>query len=60
MKKKSKRGERIDNIAGTGTVTVAGKIWTARTANGEIVEPGALVRADSIQGVKLIVTPLRP
>lgn len=49
---------RIDNIAGTGAVAIGGKTWTARTADGSTVEEGALVRADSIQGVKLIVTPL--
>lgn len=50
--------QRIDNIAGTGAVSVAGKVWTARTVNGEIAEEGDLVRAEEIQGVKLIVTPL--
>ena len=49
---------RIDNIAGTGAVTVDGKTWTARTADGETVEAGSLVRAESIQGVKLIVSPV--
>lgn len=47
---------RIDNLAGTGAVSVDGKTWTARTAKGETVEEGALVRAEQIQGVKLIVT----
>ena len=50
--------QRIDNIAGTGAVSAAGKVWTARTASGETVEEGDLVRAQEIQGVKLIVTPL--
>lgn len=49
--------QRIDNLAGTGAVTVGGKTWTARTADGRIVEPGAVVVAGSIQGVKLIVSP---
>ncbi len=47
--------ERIDNLAGTGAVSVDGKVWTARTVDGAIVEPGAVVRALEIQGVKLIV-----
>ena len=51
--------QRIDNLAGTGTVSVGGKIWTARTADGQTVEPGAIVVAGSIQGVKLIVTPVK-
>lgn len=48
--------ERIDNLAGTGAVSVDGKVWTARTADGAVVEPGAVVRALEIRGVKLIVT----
>ncbi len=51
--------DRIDNIAETGSVAIAGKVWTARTADGEIVESGELVRVDDIQGVKLIVTPIK-
>ena len=50
--------QRIDNIAGTGAVSVGGKTWTARTASGEIIEAGVHVRADKIEGVKLIVSPL--
>lgn len=50
--------QRIDNIAGTGAVSVAGKTWTARTESGETAEAGDLVRAEQIQGVKLIVSPL--
>ena len=49
--------QRIDNLAGTGAVSVGGKTWTARTAGGETVELGATVVAHSIQGVKLIVSP---
>lgn len=49
--------QRIDNIAGTGAVSVDGKIWTARAANGETVEPDALAKVERIEGVKLIVTP---
>ena len=49
--------QRIDNLAGTGAVSVGGKTWTARTADGSTVELGAVVTALSIQGVKLIVSP---
>ena len=49
--------ERIDNLAGTGTVSVGGKLWTARSATGETVEMGTVVRAAGIEGVKLIVIP---
>ena len=48
--------ETVDNIAGTGAVFVGGKLWTARTADSEIIPEGALVRADAIEGVKLIVS----
>ena len=50
--------ERIDNIAGTGAVSVGGKFWTARSATGSIIETGTLVKAAGIEGVKLIVVPV--
>ena len=50
--------QRIDNIADTGAVSVGGKTWSARTADGSIAEKGSLVRAEDIRGVKLIVSPL--
>ena len=50
--------QRIDNIAGTGTVSVGGKTWTARSINGDTAEIGSLVRAEQINGVKLLVSPL--
>ena len=49
--------QRIDNLAGTGAVSVGGKTWTARTEDGAVMEPGAVAVARSIQGVKLIVSP---
>ena len=49
--------QRIDNLAGTGAVSVGGKTWTARSARGETFEPGAVVIAGSTQGVKLMVLP---
>ena len=51
--------QRIDNLAGTGAVSVGGRTWTARSAGGETIELGAVVTAQSIQGVKLIVSPVR-
>ena len=47
--------KRIDNIAGTGTVSVGGKLWTARSATGDPIEEGTLTVVRSIEGVKLIV-----
>ena len=48
--------EKIDNIAATGLVKVGGSVWTARTADGSVIEQGAIVKVEKIEGVKLIVT----
>jgi len=48
---------RIDNMAGTGAVNVDGQIWSARAENGTVIEEGAQVVVQSIQGVKLLVLP---
>ncbi len=48
--------ETVDNIAGTGAVYVDGKTWTARSLNDEIIAEGELVKAQRIEGVKLIVS----
>ena len=50
--------ETIDNVAGTGAVKVAGKVWTARSADGGIIPEGARTEAIRIEGVKLIVKPI--
>lgn len=47
--------EDIDNVMGTGAVSVDGKQWSARTADGTKIPRGDLVRTMYIQGVKLIV-----
>ena len=47
--------ERIDALAATGAVLADGKMWTARTADGSVLEPGAIVTVREINGVKLIV-----
>lgn len=49
--------EDIDNLSGGGTVSVGGKLWTARSVDGEYIPAGSLVRAIRIEGVKLIVRP---
>jgi len=51
--------ERIDNIAGEGSVIVGGRVWTARAENGEGIEKDAQVKVLRIDGVKLIVEPYR-
>ena len=52
--------EDIDNVLGTGAVSVGGKIWTARMARPDgKAKKGELVRAVRIEGVKLIVEQVR-
>lgn len=48
--------QAIDNIQGTGAVSVAGKIWSARRMDGDAVLPeGSEVVVDHIEGVKAMV-----
>ena len=48
--------EDIDNVLGTGAITVSGKEWTARMDNAEhSAKKGEVVTAVRIEGVKLIV-----
>lgn len=48
--------EDIDNTKGKGFVNVKGVTWTARSSNGSLIEKGAMVVVDKIEGVKLLVT----
>ncbi len=52
--------ETIDNLSGTGAVYVDGKTWTARTVDEEVIPEGQLVKAERIEGVKLIVSKIAP
>ena len=48
--------EAIDNVLGTGAVTVGGKVWTARTEEPDgKAETGKVMTVVKIEGVKLIV-----
>ncbi len=47
--------EQIDNLAEAGAVRVDGKVWTARSADGVILEPGDVVLVERMEGVKLYV-----
>jgi len=48
--------ETIDKLRGTGAVSVAGKVWTARTDEPEkIIKEGTVAVVERIEGVKLIV-----
>ncbi len=52
--------EKIDNVMGTGTVNVDGKVWTARTDDQNITaQVGDKVTVLRIEGVKVIVKPAR-
>ena len=48
--------QAIDNVAATGQVKLGAMYWTARSANGENIPEGALVRVERIEGVKVFVT----
>ena len=51
--------ETIDDLRGSGAVSVAGKVWTARTGKDDLsIEKGAKARILRIEGVKLIVEPV--
>lgn len=50
--------EDIDNVEATGAVSVGGKVWTARSADGVQIKSGAVVSVLRIEGVKLIVEPV--
>lgn len=47
--------ETIDNIGAKGQVSVSGSIWTARSADGSVIEKNEKVTVERIDGVKLIV-----
>lgn len=51
--------ETIDNVAGTGAVSVGGKVWTARCAEESVIRAGTHATVLRIEGVKLIVNPVR-
>ena len=50
--------EAIDNLAAAGAVHIGGKTWAARSADGKPIPAETLVRAEMIEGVKLIVRPV--
>ncbi|HHV31093.1 MAG: NfeD family protein [Ruminococcaceae bacterium] len=49
----------INNQLGTGQVNVMGSIWTARSTDNSIVPVGCSVQVKEIEGVKLMVVPMR-
>ena len=52
--------EQIDNLRATGCVRVSGQEWTARAeTETESIPVGCKVIVQRIEGVKLIVTPIK-
>lgn len=47
--------EKIDNLAPSGLVKVAGSVWTARSADDSVIEENEKVIIKEIRGVKLLV-----
>ena len=47
--------EEIDNLQGKGAVKIAGVEWSARSEDGSVIEKGAVVRIERIEGVKVCV-----
>ena len=47
----------IDNLNATGQVKLGGMEWTARSANGQKIPAGTLVKVEKIEGVKAFVIP---
>ncbi len=51
--------QQVNDLLGQGRVSVMGNSWAARSsAPGQVIEPGAKVVVDRIEGVKLIVSPI--
>ena len=51
--------EEVDGEAQTGAAVLDGNVWTARSATGEKIPAGTLVKVQKIQGVKLVVEPVK-
>ena len=50
--------EPIDNVAGTGAVSIGGTVWTARSDSAKPIAAGRVVRVLRIEGVKVLVAPV--
>ncbi len=46
--------EKIDNIEGKGAVKIFGKVWSALSDDGSIIDENELVTVKEIRGVKLV------
>ena len=50
--------ETVDNLHGTGSLKLDGKVWTARSATDAVLPEGMLVKVVKLEGVKLYVEPV--
>ena len=51
--------EAVDNLTATGQVKLGGMYWTARSADDQPIPAGTLIRVDHVEGVKVIVSPVK-
>lgn len=49
----------INNIEATGQVKIDGEVWSAKSQNDLILNKGTEVKVINIDGVKLIVSPIK-
>lgn len=49
----------INPLEGVGQIKVEGEIWSAKSENNELILKGTKVKVLKIDGVKLIVSPLK-
>lgn len=47
--------ETIDDLQGKGAVKISGVLWSARSADGSLIEEGTVVRVTEIEGAKVCV-----
>ena len=52
--KKARITAAVNNDLAEGTAVAAGQEWTARSADGSIIEAGTMVVVEAVSGVKLI------
>lgn len=47
--------EQIDNLRETGAVKISGVEWSARSADGSVIEAGTAVRVTKLESAKVLV-----
>ena len=48
----------IDNVKAQGQVKLGGMVWSARSASGDPIAEGTLIRVEKVEGVKVLVSPV--